>query len=39
MEEQKKISAKGGTMRLGVYDCHFVDGSRVTEMYGVDEVQ
>ncbi len=39
MEEQKKISHKGGTMRLGVYDCHFVEGSRVKEIYGVDEVQ
>ncbi len=39
MEEQKKISDKGGTMRLGVYDCHFVDGSCVKEIYGVDEVR
>ena len=39
MEEQKKITDKGGTMRLGVYDCHFVDGSRVKEIYGVDEAQ
>ena len=39
MEEQKKIVAKGGTMRLGAYDCHLTEGSMVREIYGVDMVQ
>ncbi len=39
MEEQKKISDKGGTMRLGAYDCHLVEGSRVQAIYGETEVQ
>jgi len=39
MEEQKKITDKGGTMRLGAYDCHLVEGSRVRTIYGTDEVQ
>ncbi len=39
MEEQKKIDAMGGTMRLGAYDCHLVEGSKVREIYGVDKVQ
>ncbi len=39
MEEQKKISDKGGTMRLGAYDCHLVEGSRVRAIYDEVEVQ
>ena len=39
MEEQKKITDKGGTMRLGAYDCHLVEGSRVRAIYGEAEVQ
>lgn len=34
MEEQKNISAKGGTMRLGAYDCALTPGSRASEAYG-----
>jgi len=34
MEEQKSITQKGGTMRLGAYDCELVKGSRVYEAYG-----
>ena len=34
MEAQKTISAMGGTMRLGAYDCDLVPGSRVAEAYG-----
>jgi len=33
MEEQKEISDKGGTMRLGQYDCRIQEGSRVHEIY------
>jgi CTP synthase len=34
MEEQKSITQKGGTMRLGTYDCELARGSRVCEAYG-----
>lgn len=33
MEEQKNIHQKGGTMRLGSYDCKIVEGSRTWEAY------
>lgn len=39
MEEQKKIIDKGGTMRLGAYDCHLTEGSRVRAIYGEEEVK
>ncbi len=34
MEEQKGITAKGGTMRLGGYSCSLKEGSKVAEAYG-----
>jgi len=34
MEEQKKISAKGGTMRLGTYPCAIKEGSLARRIYG-----
>ncbi|HUR11342.1 MAG TPA: CTP synthase [Flavitalea sp.] len=34
MEEQKKITAKGGTMRLGSYPCEIKPGSRAQKIYG-----
>ena len=34
MEEQKKITAMGGTMRLGAYGCDLLEGSRVRAIYG-----
>ena len=34
MEEQKKITAKGGTMRLGAYPCDIRDGSIAHRVYG-----
>ncbi len=34
MEEQKGITAKGGTMRLGGYHCSLKEGSKVAEAYG-----
>lgn len=34
MEEQKKITAKGGTMRLGSYDCRLKKGSKAHAAYG-----
>ncbi len=33
MEEQKTITNKGGTMRLGAWDCKLVDGSLAQEVY------
>ena len=34
MEEQKKIKAKGGTMRLGSYPCEIKKGTRAAAIYG-----
>ncbi|PID89079.1 MAG: CTP synthase [Bacteroidia bacterium] len=34
MEEQKNISEKGGTMRLGAYDCELIKGTKIAEAYG-----
>ena len=33
MESQKKVSGKGGTMRLGLYPCKIKPGSKVSEVY------
>jgi len=38
MEEQKSITDKGGTMRLGAYDCHLIPGSRAAEAYGATDI-
>ncbi|HSZ87494.1 MAG TPA: CTP synthase [Puia sp.] len=38
MEEQKKISAKGGTMRLGAYPCVILEGSLANEIYRKKEI-
>ena len=34
MEEQKKVTAKGGTMRLGAYSCELTPGTKAEEIYG-----
>lgn len=34
MEEQKKITMKGGTMRLGAYPCEIKEGSLARRIYG-----
>lgn len=39
MDEQKDIQNKGGTMRLGAYDCNLVPGSKVFEAYGQRDIQ
>ncbi len=39
MEDQKKISAKGGTMRLGAYDCKLKKGSKTYHVYGESLIQ
>ncbi len=34
MEEQKNVTAKGGTMRLGAYDCVIKEGTLAHKIYG-----
>ena len=38
MEEQKAIMKKGGTMRLGAYDCKLEEGTLAKEVYGKAEI-
>ena len=38
MEEQVDVTAKGGTMRLGVYPCKIMEGTRTHAAYGTDMV-
>ena len=39
MEEQKNVTAMGGTMRLGAYDCDLLPGSHVRAIYDVDRIR
>lgn len=39
MEEQKKISNMGHTMRLGNYPCALREGSKIREAYGQENIQ
>jgi CTP synthase len=36
MEEQKRVNDKGGTMRLGAFDCSIKPGTRAHKAYGKD---
>ncbi|HUB61914.1 MAG TPA: CTP synthase [Puia sp.] len=38
MEEQKKVTTKGGTMRLGAYPCVLKEGSLAWQIYGGQSV-
>jgi CTP synthase len=38
MEDQKTISNKGGTMRLGAYPCHLAKGSMAASIYGTEAI-
>uniref|UniRef100_UPI0026BC30D7 CTP synthase n=1 Tax=Hymenobacter jejuensis TaxID=2502781 RepID=UPI0026BC30D7 len=38
MEEQKNITQKGGTMRLGAYDCELRKGSKAAKAYGRNHI-
>ncbi len=38
MEEQKEITDKGGTMRLGAYACHLKKDSNAYEAYGKSKI-
>ncbi len=39
MDEQRTIHDKGGTMRLGAYDCDLVPGSLAERLYGETHIQ
>ncbi|MDX1619160.1 MAG: CTP synthase, partial [Balneolaceae bacterium] len=39
MPEQKQIEDKGGTMRLGLYDCKIKNGTKTHEAYGKEFIQ
>ncbi len=39
MEEQKQITAKGGTMRLGSYPCHIKEGTLAHRIYGATDIE
>ncbi|MEH0860953.1 MULTISPECIES: CTP synthase [Halobacteriovorax] len=39
MEGQTRDGAKGGSMRLGSYDCELLEGSRTKEIYGQKNIQ
>ena len=38
MEEQKTITEKGGTMRLGGWDCQLTEGTKIHEIYGTSMI-
>ncbi len=38
MEDQKYIEEMGGTMRLGAYHCHIVDGTKTKELYKSSDI-
>jgi len=38
MSEQENIEKKGGTMRLGVYPCKLLPGTKANAAYGQDEI-
>lgn len=39
MEEQKKVTNKGGTMRLGAYDCVIKEGTLAHRIYGTTHIR
>ncbi len=39
MPDQVNVTEKGGTMRLGSYPCHLVEGTRSAEIYGTLDIQ
>jgi CTP synthase len=38
MEEQKGVTEKGGTMRLGAYACKLKEGTKARELYGSEVI-
>jgi len=39
MESQKDVVVKGGTMRLGSWDCHLLQDSIVSKVYGTEVIK
>ncbi|MDR0692590.1 MAG: CTP synthase [Prevotellaceae bacterium] len=39
MEDQKRLTIKGGTMRLGAYDCMLQKGSLAYRVYGKEQIR
>jgi CTP synthase len=39
MEEQKGVTEKGGTMRLGAYDCDILPGTLANKIYGIEHIR
>lgn len=37
MDEQRNVTTKGGTMRLGVYPCSIVPGTKTAQAYGIQD--
>jgi len=38
MEEQKNVTEKGGTMRLGAYKCQLKPGSKISQAYNTEKI-
>jgi len=38
MQDQKEVTEKGGTMRLGAYDCHLENNSNIYKAYKKDKI-
>jgi CTP synthase len=38
MPDQQEVTQKGGTMRLGAYDCQLVPGTIAARIYGADKI-
>ncbi|MFC1480937.1 CTP synthase [Candidatus Neomarinimicrobiota bacterium] len=38
MDAQLGVKQKGGTMRLGAYDCHIIDDTKVAEAYAESDI-
>jgi CTP synthase len=38
LDSQLQVTTKGGTMRLGAYDCVLAEGTRAREIYGTDMI-
>jgi CTP synthase len=38
LEDQKKVTNKGGTMRLGAYPCKLIEGAKVFDVYKTAEI-
>jgi CTP synthase len=39
MDDQKNVSQKGGTMRLGAYNCDVMPGTKLAAAYGATQIK